>query len=92
MRNSKKKLRRTEVCGCGIRLRTRPDELKLQLWSRLGEKFQKKLRRTVVCGFGLRLKTPLRTKPDELKFQLWSRLSEEFKKNKKDRGLWCGGL
>ena len=69
----------------GIRLRTRPDELKFRLWSRLSEKFQKKIRRTAVCGFGLRL----RTRPDELKFQLWSSLSEKFQQNLR-RTVDCG--
>ena len=45
-------LRRTLVCGVvdfdrKVRQRTRPKELKFQLWSRLREKCQK---RTVVCG------------------------------------------
>ena len=34
-------LRRTVVCACGLRLRTRPEELKFQLWSRLSEKYKK---------------------------------------------------
>ena len=88
-----KKLRRTVVCGFGLRLRTllrtRPEELKFQLSSRLSEKCQKKLRRTVVCGCGLRLRTPQRTKPEELKFQLWSILSEKCQK-KLRRTVVCG--
>ena len=33
-------------------LRTRPDEFKFQLWSRLSEKYQKILRGTVICVCG----------------------------------------
>ena len=67
----KKILRRTVVCGCGLRLRTplrtRPKEFKFKLWSRLSEKCQQQ-KRTVVCGCGLRLRTPLMTRPDGLSF------------------------
>ena len=76
-------------------IRTRPEELKFQLWSRLSEKCPKILWRTVVCACGLRLRTPLRTRPEELKFQLWSSLSEKCQKKWRRTvvcgyGLWCG--
>ena len=63
-------------------LRTRPKELKFQLWLRLSEKCQKNLRRTVVCGCGYSdCGLRLRTRPKQLKFQLWFRLSEKCQRN-----------